>query len=560
MKPISETIRKIVGYLNDPAHEGGIWLPNIQRNFVWSEDQITRLFDSILREYPISTLLIWKTKSDTPRRRFIDHYRRAHDHGDFVPGDKAPKLLVLDGQQRLQSLYIGLKGSLDGRELYFDPLSGTDAPPDDIKYRFAFHTPETAPSSHIKFKELVFSDETQSEARDRLVEILEDAGRSLQPGEVKQLESNVERTFHTFRDREMVFYQLLDSIDRPRLYKEDDVVEIFIRANSGGTKLGKSELLYSLLKASWEDARQKLDGLLTELNRTGFAYTQDFILKTCLTLLDKGARYEVEKFRAEGVRDLIENQWETIAATICEVADYVQGSTYIRTDKALPSYLALIPLIYAYYHFPLQSKQAKDRDLYLIRTSLCGSFGGSSDSLIDAAVKQIRKDHGFECQQQFGVVLEQKRSLQITRDGFLGMGYGSAEIHLLLNWWYRDFSYTPAYKGGLPQVDHIFPDSRLRSIKMLNPENGRQSLQKYKASVRNQLANCMLLTRDENGSGQKTDRPPEEWFQDKDDAYLKRHIIPLDRSLLNMERFDDFVEARKLLLLEEFQSLIFKKI
>lgn len=112
MKPISETIRKIVGYLNNPAHEGGIWLPNIQRNFVWSEGQITRLFDSILREYPISTLLIWKTKSDTPRRRFIDHYRRARDHGDFVPGDQTPKLLVLDGQQRLQSLYIGLKGSL----------------------------------------------------------------------------------------------------------------------------------------------------------------------------------------------------------------------------------------------------------------------------------------------------------------------------------------------------------------------------------------------------------------------------------------------------------------
>ena len=248
MKPISETIRKFVTYLNNPAHEGGIWLPNIQRNFVWSEEQITRLFDSILREYPISTLLIWKTSSDTPRRRFIDHYRRASDHGDFVPGEETPKLLVLDGQQRLQSLYIGLKGSLEGRELYFDLLSGTDAPPDDIKYRFAFHTSGTAPSSYIRFKDLVFSNETQSEARERLVEKLNAGGRTTQPDEVKLLESNVERTFHTFRDREMIFYQLLDSIDRPRLYKEDDVVEIFIRANSGGTKLGKSELLYSLLK------------------------------------------------------------------------------------------------------------------------------------------------------------------------------------------------------------------------------------------------------------------------------------------------------------------------
>lgn len=559
MKPISETIRKIVGYLNNPAHEGGIWLPNIQRNFVWNEDQITRLFDSILREYPISTLLIWKTMSDTPRRRFIDHYRRAHDHGDFVPGDQTPKLLVLDGQQRLQSLYIGLKGSLEGSELYFDLLSGFDAPPDDIKYRFAFHVSATAPTGHIKFKELVFSDETQSEARERLIEMMGKAGRTLQSSEVKQLESNVERTFHTFRDREMIFYQLLDSIDRPRLYREDDVVEIFIRANSGGTKLGKSELLYSLLKASWEEAREKLDELITELNRTGFAYTQDFVLKTCLTLLEKGARYEVEKFRVSGVRESIEEQWEKIAAAISEVADFVQGSTFICTDKALPSYLALIPLIYAHYHFPEKSKQAKERDLYLIRTSLCGSFGGSPDSLIDAAVKQIRQDQGFDCQQQFAVVLDQNRSLHITQDRFFGMGYGSAHIHLLLNWWYRNFNYTPVYKGGLPQVDHIFPDSRLRSIKMLNPENGRMSLQKYRAAERNQLANCMLLTRDENGSGQKTDQPPEQWFADKDDDYLERHIIPRDRSLLRMDRFDDFVEARKLLLLEKFQPLLVNK-
>jgi hypothetical protein len=556
MKPISESIRKIVGHLNNPAHEGGIWLPNIQRNFVWGEDQITRLFDSILRQYPISTLLIWKTRSETPRRRFIDHYLRVRDHGDFVPADSNPKLLVLDGQQRLQSLYIGLKGSLEGRELYFDLLSGNEAPPDDIKYRFAFFTPDTAPRHYIKFKELVFSDETQSEARDRLVQAFESTGRVLQPEEVKQLESNLERTFHTFRDREMLFYQLLDSIDRPRLYGDDDVVEIFIRANSGGTKLGKSELLYSLLKASWEDAREKLDELLTHLNRSGFAYTQDFVLKTCLTLLDKGARYEVEKFRAPGIRDAIEARWDEIVAAIGEVADFTQGATFIRSDKALPSYLALIPLIYGRFHFPDKWRETSERDLYLIRVSLCGSFGGNPDRIIDAAVNRIREDQGFDCQQQFGVIRDQNRSLEITQERFEQMGYGSSHIHLLFNWWYRSFNYSPVYRGGLPQVDHIFPDSRLRKMKKLNPDNGRMSLSKYRPPERNQLANCMLLTQDENGSGQKTDQPPEQWFTNKDDTYLDRHMIPRDRNLHHMERFEDFIVARKVLMLEKFRPLL----
>jgi hypothetical protein len=69
------TIRKIVSALNNAEEDGGLWLPNIQRPFVWDEDQICRLFDSILREYPISTLLVWKTTSNIRHRRFIDSWK-----------------------------------------------------------------------------------------------------------------------------------------------------------------------------------------------------------------------------------------------------------------------------------------------------------------------------------------------------------------------------------------------------------------------------------------------------------------------------------------------------
>src|ERR1700722_20852823 len=117
------SLRKIVSYLNNPEEDGGFWLPNIQRPFVWSEDQICRLFDSILREYPISTLLIWKTTSDIRRRKFIENWKAKLDLSDFFMVDnKKKKSLVLDGQQRLQSLFIGLCGSYEGKELFFDIL------------------------------------------------------------------------------------------------------------------------------------------------------------------------------------------------------------------------------------------------------------------------------------------------------------------------------------------------------------------------------------------------------------------------------------------------------
>src|SRR4029079_3626 len=107
----TDTIRRFVTYLNNSNEQGGFWLPNIQRPFVWKEEQIERLFDSILREYPISTLLIWKTKARIRRRKFIDNYWHSLKLTAFyAPEDDKPKLLVLDGQQRLQSLFIGLLG------------------------------------------------------------------------------------------------------------------------------------------------------------------------------------------------------------------------------------------------------------------------------------------------------------------------------------------------------------------------------------------------------------------------------------------------------------------
>src|SRR4051794_11323591 len=171
MKNQKETIRKMVRYLNNADKDGGFWLPNIQRPFVWREDQMERLFDSLLREYPISTLLVWKTKARLRRRKFIDNYRVSLKLSDFyVPDDDKPKQLVLDGQQRLQSLFIGLCGSYEGRELYFDVLSGELTEPDDIKYGFKFLDPARARPPWFKFKDIVFSERPYDDLADHLID------------------------------------------------------------------------------------------------------------------------------------------------------------------------------------------------------------------------------------------------------------------------------------------------------------------------------------------------------------------------------------------------------
>ena len=133
--------------------------------------------------------------------------------------------------------------------------------------------------------------------------------------------------------------------------------------------------------------------------------------------------------------------------------------------------------------------------------------------------------------------------------------YGSDTIHLLFNLWYREFKYDPAYDNNLPQVDHIFPQVELKLIRERSPESGRLVM-KYKERERNQLANCMLLTREENGPSGKGATVPEEWFKGKDSAYLQMHLIPDEPQLWKLDRFEEFIVARKELIKQKFRGLL----
>jgi len=130
----------IMGLLNQIDNDEVV-LPAIQRDFVWSERQTQTLLDSIMRGYPIGFALLWETYNDIQYRKFQKEFR----HGtiptclDNTSGGRLR--VVLDGQQRLQSLYIALHGQLDGKAMYFDVLSGQRLDDsDNERYLFEYAT------------------------------------------------------------------------------------------------------------------------------------------------------------------------------------------------------------------------------------------------------------------------------------------------------------------------------------------------------------------------------------------------------------------------------------
>lgn len=565
MKNKKETLKKIVEYLNNPdADGGGFWLPIIQRRFVWSEEQIEKLFDSIMREYPISTLLTWRTDDQVRRRKFIDNYKASLDLTDFyVLEDNKTKTLVLDGQQRLQSIFIALKGSYEGKELYFNILSGHKTTlPEDVKYTFKFLEKVDkldVSLPWIKLKDIVFNPKSYNRISGDLIKRFKtEFKRELNESEEERIEDNVAKIVKVFNE-ENVTYQELDTIGNQELYTLDDIVEIFIRANSGGTVLGKSDLLFSLLTVSWEEAEEEITDLIEDLNKTGYRFTRDFILKTCLTLLRKGASYDVNKFRDESTRQNIIKNWDKIANAIKAVKDYLFEKTLIRSDKALPSYLCLIPLIYFRYHYENQWKTTVGIDDYILRTLIAGSFSGTPDNLINQCTKKIDTKQAFIVQEIYDLITENGRRLEIKKQTILEQYYGSKNIHLFFNLWYKGFNYTPSFSGNAPSIDHIFPQSLLRSVREANPKTGAMNILKYKQWDRDQIANLMLLTQEENSFGGKSDIPPEKWFADKRDEYLELHLIPKNPRLWKLAKYETFIKERQKLIEQKFDYLILKK-
>ena len=559
MRNKKETIRKFVSLINNEEEQGGLWLPNIQRYFIWKEEQIERLFDSIMREYPIGNLLIWKTKEPVKIRKFIDNYKDGLKLINFyVPKNEKIKLVVLDGQQRLQSLFIALRGSYNGKELYFNVLSGKEDEEEDIRFEFKFIESSKADISRgwVKVKDIVYDNREYDEIAESIVEKIEKKRSivSLSDKEKRLIRKNILKLIKEFRDKENIAYTELDSVDNPEAYKLNDVVEIFIRANAGGTPLSKSDLMFSLLTAEWEEVEEDLTNFLEELNGTAFDFGRDFILKTSLILIGAGAKYDVTKFRKEKNLQELQNNWEEIKNSIREIRDFLCKYTFIRADKALPSYLALIPLIYFNYKYPDKWKQSNKELLskWLTRVLLTGAFSGSSDTLLDALIRKIDEKRDFDINVINTEIINRGRTINISEDSLLDTYYGEKKLYLIFALWYQDVNFKPAYEGNLPWVDHIFPQSKLKEIKEINPETERKVM-KYKWWDRDQIANLMLLSAEENRD-EKKDKTPEEWLKDKDDEYFEIHLIPRNKELWKIENFENFVEERKKLIVDKFKK------
>lgn len=285
-------------------------LPHIQRPFVWDEEQMVRLFDSLMRNYPVQTLLFWRTKEPIKARRFMQSIDRDADLSDLYDPARSVadvmKTFVLDGQQRLQTLYALFLGTLvdpHGRilETYLDVTQGChEIDGTDLLYRLIFSA-EPMALPFYRLRHLLERDAQKDAAsiaydlNDALANAITESTDERRARE-RQVHTNISQLRTLLREEQHFWVEELDGVANKYEYRK--ILDIFVRVNSGGTKLTASDLMFAALKEGWEDIEENTEQTVDMLNLEGrLQFESSFPLKCLLVANGEGAEVnEVAKF------------------------------------------------------------------------------------------------------------------------------------------------------------------------------------------------------------------------------------------------------------------------
>ena len=566
-----KNIRAVIEEINSRK----IYLPAIQRKYVWDDDQITRLMDSIMLGYPIGTFLFWKVRKSIINKKEYSMYEFIKDfhERDVYKNPSAPQPFpigsdeetiwaVLDGQQRLTSLYIALQGSMSRKlpnkrwknddafpikELYLD-LHSQRTDEEDIFYEFKFLTQEEAKKQKDDKLWYLVKDILKYSQDELVTDLIIPNGWASDKVAMKNIS-----LLHTrlVGDEIINYFEVqTDSID--------SVLDIFVRVNSGGTVLSKSDLLFSTIVSHWDKARDEIDKLLAEINKIGegYKFSNDFIMRTCLYVLDMSVTLKVETFKKESVLK-IKNNWENIRKAIKDTVDLLNEFGF--NSENIISYVAVSPMVYYRFkggNFDAESKSELRK--YIVISQVRQVFGAATNSALTSireALKAAPTD-SFKMGNLLKVRFTGERTLRYTSEEIDAM-FDTYEIgaytFMLLSLLYPNLKYS---QKGFHQ-DHMHPyagfeESKIANLKLPDGSIIDDVRKDEWRRRRNTLANLQLLEGRENE--RKNATPLVDWIEVTANSENAKYM-PSDSSF-ELSHFEDFMDKRQKLMSDALKAIL----
>jgi hypothetical protein len=522
---VSVTGEKSIKDLINDIQKEQLILPEFQRGYVWKRPAVRSFITSLYRGYPTGSFLIWKTPDPGKVRK--------QDEPDT---DKKFFELILDGQQRLTSVYAVITGGpppfYEGDELSFDLYFNL------LDETFSYWKKITMQGK----PEWVAVTEFFKEGLGNFLNSRKDEE------ELGNLYlANVDKLNRLDRIRDYSYY--MKTLDEANM---DRVVEIFNLVNSAGTNLSKSDLALAHISASWPDAREIFKSAAAKFAEHGFTFELDFFTRTTSVVATKSALYE-PLYRTP--IKTVQESWKTVEQVLEYLVNVLRADAYIDSVKTLPSDYPLVPLVsYLATHDEHFSSAQEKRDFlhWFYAALMWGHYSGSAETKLNADVGVTEEN---DAPQALRAKLLQERGRikvdpsDLARRGaastFYPMTYIVMRSRGATDW----FNGQPLYVknvGALYGLErhHIFPQAVLYA-------NGYSSSDsKHKALV-NEIANSAFLTKAANLKISKSD--PLAYLREIRKANpetLEAQFVPLNEDLWHVDRFEDFLKARRALIAE----------
>ena len=552
----------IISLINQIDNEE-IVLPAIQRDFVWEENKILKLMDSILRGYPIGIILMWETYNDLQYRYFIKEYTGENGFS-FYDNKTGKKIkIVLDGQQRLQSLYLALYGKYNDKYLYFDVLSGKEK--DDFeedKFLFNFLNTDGAEDINNRVIQDLSLPLEEREYEDsflvKVSEIFEMSSKEklhfrkeltssmkLKENDESRLEINLSRLDEVLtKDINILNCSVIDE-NKPNKSKdrqtEADILEIFVRINRQGTPLSRSDLIFSMIKLNWKSAASDLPKFVSNINQgNSFELDIDFVIRCLFAVSDLGTKFNVDLLRNKKNLEVIKKNFSKCCDAIKSTVDIVQKECWCSSSKVLGGYHTLVPFVYYLFHTPKHELPNSEIDNFrksLYVFGFTSPFSRYADSRLAKFIKEELKDslesnnysfpfksavwwiNYWENINDFGDKMIQKNPRLALS---LIQGYSGAKVH---------------YQANSSEMDHIFPRSTLRD-------------KEFNEAEINHFANFWLLSKGKNQN--KSNIHPKKYFANVPDSEMKRAFI--DKDMFNYNYYRRFIKERGKLIIDDVKK------
>ncbi len=538
-----------------------IFLPTIQRDFVWlknpKKEKIEKFFDSIMQDYPIGQVILWSYNTTKGKKgskfngyKFSNkYYINQSNIQDQEPSISSTEInYVIDGQQRLTALYIGLKGCRINKKdqteylymnaLYNNTIEGEQDEGYKIKYQFKFKTEIDVKNENQKLDNYWV----------RLSDLFSVNGAGADifqtPREFKDFIGFKEIAKKISEDKADLISEKIAELHTKIINTDFDIktlnnmsldktVDVFIRLNDGGVPLEKSDLMLSFITNIDNNFRNKITKLTEEL-KFGTILNKDFFLKASLTILtDIEPKFVIANFKKKTVKDIFDN-FENISNAIKYTENMLSRYGFDHTN--IPSRNALIPIVYFCYAKKLGKNSCGEvatKDIvkhfeiinWFCKASISGLFSGSSDSMLKQIKDELKKENfDFSKIKAVGKQIDKENIEKIVQKN----GYGKPLLPIIIN--FCTSGYLKTTKASMQyHQDHIISQDECWNLGL-------------KAKDIHSIGNIQILPAGANL--QKTNKELKKWL---DGQSLDKKLLLIPANYLDMTPLE-FIEARKNLI------------